>query len=96
MPMSKGQKIVAPFLRATAHSGVIHAVENMGDETVTRTACGKVTKGADQPVKRFQSGIENFCLPCYTRVTVARSEKIRERKARYLANMMEVQHDVHA
>lgn len=87
MPMSKGQKIVAPFLRATSSSNIIHAVENLGmrkdDPKAERTVCGKRTTGPDQPAKRFQSGMENVCTTCYSRVVQARIDKIHERKTAY-------------
>lgn len=79
MSMKAGQKIVAPFVRATSSSGVVHAVENTG-EVEHYTVCGKKTKGADQPVKRFQSGIEHYCTTCYGKVAKARAEMLRTKR----------------
>lgn len=80
MGMSKGTKIVAPFVRATSSTGIIHAVENL-DEKAARTVCGKPTTGADEPIKRFQSGVEGMCGKCYPKVVAARIERVQARKA---------------
>lgn len=93
MALSKGSKIVAPFLRATSSTGVIHAVENLGrresDPKAERTVCGKPTTGPDIPPKRFQSGVEGMCGTCYTKVVQARLDKIHARKQAYNAMVSE-------